>query len=61
MATLTSAFGTKFPLLTVTNLLAQECDATEDYWGFTWNSAYDFYNMTPAEETGGVDLKVGGG
>ena len=38
----------KYSLLT--NLLSQEPDATEEYWGFSWDSLYDWYNISAAEE-----------
>ena len=47
-ALLKSAFGMKYSLLT--NLLSQEPDATEEYWGFSWDSLYDWYNISAAEE-----------
>ena len=47
-AILKSAFGMKYSLLT--NLLSQEPDAREEFWGFTWDSVYDWYNIGAAEE-----------
>ena len=47
-ALLKSAFGMKYSLLTT--LLSQEPDATEEFWGFNWDSLYDWYNITAAEE-----------
>ena len=45
---LSSTFGMKYPFLT--NLLSQKPDATEEFWGFDWDSVYDWYNIPAAEE-----------
>ena len=47
-AILKSAFGMKYSVLTT--LLSQEPDATQEFWGFTLDSLYDWYNITAVEE-----------
>jgi len=42
-----AAFGSKFPLLAT--LLDQIPDPSQDYYGFTWHSIYDFATMDEAQ------------